>query len=66
MNQPDTAAQVTRFALATPDDMRQRIRLKSKLKGRQADGVSLAQVCALIGDKPTDGHRRDLLIEHLH
>ena len=66
MSQPDSTVQVTNVALATLDDMRQRIRLKSKLKGRQADEVSLAQVRALTGDKPTDGHRRDLLIEHLH
>ncbi len=43
--------------------MRERIRRKSKLKGRQADDVSLAEVRALVGAGP---HRRDLLIEHLH
>jgi len=52
--------------MATLDDMRQRIRQKSRLKGRQADDVSLNAVRALIGGKPADGHRRDLLIEHLH
>ena len=66
MNGPDTAAQVTGVALASPDDMRQRIRQKSKLKGRQADEASLDEVRALIGDKPAGGHRRDLLIEYLH
>ena len=30
--------------LGTVDDMRERIRRKSKLKGRQADDVSLAEV----------------------
>jgi len=50
-------------ALATVDDMRQRIRTKSKLKGRQTDDASLAAVRALLGEAP---HRRDLLIEHLH
>ena len=49
--------------LATVDDMRQRIRSKSKLKGRQTDDASLAAVRALLGAAP---HRRDLLIEHLH
>jgi formate dehydrogenase len=49
--------------LGTVDDMRERIRRKSKLKGRQADDASLAEVRALIGAAP---HRRDLLIEHLH
>ena len=54
---------VAAVALATVDDMRDRIRRKSKLKGRQADDASLAEVRALIGAAP---HRRDLLIEHLH
>ena len=53
-------------ALASVDDMRLRIRQKSKLKGRQADDVSLSEIRALIGGKPIDGHRRDLLIEYLH
>ena len=66
MSQPDTTAQVTSVPLASLDDMRQRIRVKSKLKGRQADDVSVADVRALIGSKPPEGHRRDLLIEHLH
>ena len=35
-------------------------------KGRQPDAAALAQVRALIGDAPPDGHARDLLIEHLH
>ncbi|MDE2417576.1 MAG: NAD(P)H-dependent oxidoreductase subunit E [Burkholderiales bacterium] len=46
--------------------MRERIRKKSRLKGRQADEVSLEEVQALIGPRPAQGHRRDLLIEHLH
>jgi len=53
-------------AFATVDDMRERIRRKSKLKGRQADDVSLEEVRALVGPSPEGGHRRDLLIEHLH
>jgi len=43
--------------------MRETIRLKGQLKGRQADAVSLDEVRALIGQAP---HRRDVLIEHLH
>jgi NADH:ubiquinone oxidoreductase subunit F (NADH-binding)/NADH:ubiquinone oxidoreductase subunit E len=50
-------------ALATVDEMRERIRRKGKLKGRQADSASLNEVRALVGSAP---HRRDLLIEHLH
>ncbi|MBU2285352.1 MAG: NAD(P)H-dependent oxidoreductase subunit E, partial [Gammaproteobacteria bacterium] len=46
--------------------MRQRIRRKSKLKGRQPDDDALAVVRSLIGPPPESGHRRDLLIEHLH
>ena len=46
--------------------MRERIRRKSRLKGRQADGAALEEVRALIGPRPTEGHRRDLLIEYLH
>jgi formate dehydrogenase beta subunit len=53
-------------ALASVDDMRERIRRKSRLKGRQADDASLLEVRALIGERPAEGHRRDLLIEHLH
>ncbi len=49
--------------LATLDELRGRIRRKSKLKGRQPDHVALEEVRALIGPAP---HRRDLLIEHLH
>ena len=55
--------EVKTVSLGTVDDMRERIRRKSKLKGRQADDVSIAEVRALVGRAP---HRRDLLIEHLH
>ncbi len=53
----------------TPEQLRDNIRRKnkaSKLKGRQADAQSCAEVAALLGEKPTDGYRRDLLIEYLH
>ena len=39
---------------------------RSQLKGRQASGDALADVRALIGEPPQEGHRCDLLIEHLH
>ncbi len=52
--------------LGNVDDMRERIRRKRKLKGRQPDAQALADVRALIGEPPADGHRRDLLIEYLH
>ncbi|MEO8546433.1 MAG: NADH-ubiquinone oxidoreductase-F iron-sulfur binding region domain-containing protein [Burkholderiaceae bacterium] len=53
-------------ALASVDDMRQRIRQKRQLKGRQVDAESAAQVRALIGEPTASGYRRDLLIEYLH
>jgi NADH:ubiquinone oxidoreductase subunit F (NADH-binding)/NADH:ubiquinone oxidoreductase subunit E len=52
--------------LATPDQLRRTAQRVSKLKGRQPDDVSLQELRALIGAPPPGGHRRDLLIEHLH
>ena len=57
---------VPAVAIATLDDMRERIRRKSRLKGRQVEELSLTEVRALIGPPPEGGHRRDLLIEYLH
>jgi formate dehydrogenase len=39
---------------------------RKQLKGRQATDEARTDVRALIGEPPADGHRRDLLIEHLH
>jgi len=66
MNHPGPGSEVKAVALATADELRQRIRRKSRLKGRQPDDVSLEEVRALLGPRPQSGHRRDLLIEHLH
>lgn len=63
MNHPKPSGEVKAIAVATADDLRETIRRKSKLKGRQADDVSLEEVRKLIGDA---AHRRDLLIENLH
>ena len=63
MNHPKPSGEIKAVAVATADDLRETIRRKSKLKGRQADDVSLAEVRQLIGAVP---HRRDLLIENLH
>lgn len=60
MQKPTAIASVS---LGSVDDMRKHIRSKSKLKGRQSDDMSVAEVRALIGAGP---HRRDLLIELLH
>jgi formate dehydrogenase len=69
MNHPAKASEfneIKAVTLATVDELRQRIKRKSKLKGRQADDASTEDVRALIGLRPLEGHRRDLLIEHLH
>ena len=66
MIHPGTHDKIQAIPLATPDQMRDRIRRKSKLKGRQPEEAALAQVSALIGLRPPGGYRRDLLIEHLH
>ena len=63
MNHPKPSDAVKAVAIATADDLRETIRRKSKLKGRQADETSLQEVRMLIGNGP---HRRDLLIEYLH
>ena len=39
---------------------------RHQLKGRQPSDAARADVRALIGAPPPEGHRRDLLIEHLH
>ena len=41
-------------------------RPRAQLKGRQPTDAARAEVRALIGAPPPEGHRRDLLIEHLH
>ena len=61
MNQPTSAPAI--LASVSLDDLRERIRRKSRLKGRQVDEASLSEVRALVGPAP---HRRDLLIELLH
>ena len=43
MNHPGRKGDVQAVAVATLDEMRERIRRKSKLKGRQADEVSTAE-----------------------
>ncbi|PJC12783.1 MAG: NADH-quinone oxidoreductase subunit F, partial [Comamonadaceae bacterium CG_4_9_14_0_8_um_filter_57_21] len=55
--------------LATPEQLRASARSNrrvNQLKGRQVDAQARADVHALIGCAPKDGHPRDLLIEHLH
>ena len=67
MGAEDEAAPAARVvASVSADEMRQRIKRKSRLKGRQPDDAALAQVRALLGEKPAAGWRRDRLIEHLH
>ena len=63
---PAPTAPTTVVASFSTDEMRQRIKRKSKLKGRQVDDASVAEVRELLGERPADGWRRDRLIEHLH
>ncbi len=53
-------------ATLSADEMRQRIRRRGRLKGRQPDDAALAEVRALLGAAPAGGWPRDRLIEHLH
>ncbi|KWT83844.1 MULTISPECIES: NADH-ubiquinone oxidoreductase-F iron-sulfur binding region domain-containing protein [unclassified Variovorax] len=66
MNHPGTQNEIQAIPLATPDQLRERIRRKSKLKGRQPEAEALREVRELLGPKPDGGWPRDLLIEHLH
>lgn len=54
------------LAALSLDDMRARIRSKSRLKGRQSEAAAMAEVAQLLGPRPEQGFRRDLLIEYLH
>ena len=56
----------TAVPVATADDLRERLRRKAHLKGRQPEASALAEVQALIGARPPEGYARDRLIEHLH
>ena len=59
-----TSPSETRIGLnQVKDQLRQP---RARLKGRQASDQARAEVRALIGAAPAGGHRRDLLIEHLH
>jgi NADH:ubiquinone oxidoreductase subunit F (NADH-binding)/NADH:ubiquinone oxidoreductase subunit E len=51
--------------LSTPDALRQTAR-RGQLKGRQPDPAARERVRALLGNRPPEGYRRDLLIEFLH
>ena len=66
MNLSRLKTAVQAIPIATVDQLRERIRRKSQLKGRQADDASIEEVRALVGQRPAEGHRRDLLIEYLH
>ena len=48
------------------DGSRSGRKARAHLKGRQATPAAIEAVRALIGQPPASGHRRDLLIEHLH
>ena len=60
------AADVPIIASVSSDDLRALIKRKSRLKGRQVDDRSRAEVNKLLGARPASGWPRDRLIEHLH
>jgi formate dehydrogenase len=53
-------------AALSVSDLRERIRRKSHLKGRQPEDAAMADVAQWLGPRPAEGFRRDLLIEYLH
>jgi len=65
-HEPTALATIPVVASVSADELRQRIRKKSRLKGRQADEASRLEVRHVLGERPLDGWRRDRLIEHLH
>lgn len=60
------APEAPTVAAVSVNDMRERIRRKSRLKGRQPEEAAMADVAQLLGPRPATGFRRDLLIEYLH
>ncbi|MGN8003666.1 NAD(P)H-dependent oxidoreductase subunit E [Acidovorax sp. 22279] len=60
------APEAPTVAAVSVNDMRERIRRKSRLKGRQPEEAAMAEVAQLLGPRPATGFRRDLLIEYLH
>lgn len=60
------APEAPTVAAVSVADMRERIRRKSHLKGRQPDHAAMAEVAPLLGPRSATGYRRDLLIEYLH
>ena len=60
------APEAPTVAAVSVNDMRERIRRKSHLKGRQPEDAAMTEVARLLGPRPATGWRRDLLIEYLH
>ncbi|MCE1194612.1 MAG: NAD(P)H-dependent oxidoreductase subunit E [Acidovorax sp.] len=60
------ASEAPTVAAVSVHDLRERIRRKGRLKGRQPEEAAMAEVAQLLGPRPPAGYRRDLLIEHLH
>jgi len=58
---PDVPA----IPIGTPDSLRHGLR-RAGPKGRPTEDAALAEVRALVGPRPPEGHRPDLLIEYLH
>ena len=58
---PDVPA----IPIGTPDSLRHGLR-RAGPKGRPTEDAALAEVRVLVGPRPPEGHRPDLLIEYLH
>lgn len=56
----------TEKKLASTEQMRDAIRKMAHPKGRPVDAEALEEVRAVLGCQPSEGHPKDLLIEHLH
>ncbi len=53
--------------LGTPDSLRASHRApRAHMRGRQPEPQALLEVQTLLGPRPAEGYRRDLLIEYLH
>ena len=65
-HEPAALATIPVVASVSADELRRRIRKKSRLKGRQVDETSRVEVRHVLGERPEGGWRRDLLIERLH
>lgn len=63
---PPTVVDVHTAVLASPQQMRQRLRQTLRQRAAQVQPQAVQEVQALVGPRPEGGYRADLLIEYLH